>query len=119
MRKPLIHIDTIENSSQRYKTWEDWEIPSPGEKLTVSVSRVGNWRYEYLAGIHGLLEAVVCLHQGITQADVDAFDVAYEHRRMAGEVHAACGCVITDDPGSDVHAPYRLAHVYAESVEYG
>jgi hypothetical protein len=56
---------------------------------------------------------------GISQADIDAYDIDYENRRMAGERLAACGCAITDDPGSDIHAPYRLAHKYAESVEYG
>ena len=56
---------------------------------------------------------------GITQESVDDFDMDYEKRRVAGERFARCGCVITNDPGSDVHAPYRLAHKYAESVEYG
>ena len=87
--------------------------------MNITVSDVGNWRYEYLAAIHELLEATVCLHLGITQADVDDFDIDYETRRMAGERFAACGCEITNDPGSDPHAPYRAAHLYAESVEYG
>jgi hypothetical protein len=50
---------------------------------------------------------------------VDEFDIDYENRRMAGERLAACGCAITDDPGADVHAPYRAAHLYATGIEYG
>lgn len=119
MKKSLIEVNTIAHAEQRYPTWADWEIEGAMNKMTITVSRVGNWRYEYLSAIHELLEATVCAHLGITQVDVDAFDVDYENRRMAGERLAACGCVITDDPGSDVHAPYRAAHLYAESVEYG
>jgi hypothetical protein len=119
MRFRIIQIDTIPHGDQRYPTWADWEMLEASNRLMVAVSQVGDWRYEYLAAIHELLEATVCRHMGITQGDVDAFDVDYENRRMAGKIRAACGCKITDDPGSDVHAPYRQAHKYAESVEYG
>jgi len=119
MSKPFIQINTINHSEQRYDSWADWTYPTHDDQLLISVSAVGNWRYEYLAAIHELLEATLCLHQGVTQADVDAFDIPYEEARMRGERRAACGCEITDDPGSDIHAPYRIAHTYAESVEYG
>jgi hypothetical protein len=119
MRKPLIRIDTTVHSDQRYPTWADWQTSADMNKLTITVSELPDWRYEYLSAIHELLEATLCRHQGITQADVDAFDVDYENRRMAGQAHAACGCEITNDPGSDIHAPYRAAHQYAEGVEYG
>ncbi len=133
MKRPIITINTIEHDDQRYPTWADWELFDydamgypllsvgvlPESQMRISVSHVGNWRYEYLAAIHELLEATVCRHMGITQDMVDAFDVDYENRRIAGERRAACGCEITSDPGSDYHAPYKLAHKYAESVEYG
>ena len=117
MRKPLITIETVRHEEQRYDTWADWE--ADGHRLTITISEVPDPRHLYLAAIHELLEAIVFLHEGGMQADVDAFDVDYEKRRMAGARHAACGCQITDDPGSDLHAPYRTAHTYAESVEYG
>lgn len=113
----IIQIDTIPHTEQRYPTWADWE--QRGETVTISISDVNNWRYHRLAAIHELLEETVCRHMGITQQMVDDFDADYENRRMAGERSAACGCEITNDPGSDIHAPYRLAHKYAESVEYG
>ncbi len=115
--KRLIEINLIEHSQARYATWADWT--QDGKKTTISVSEVGDWRYHRLAAIHELFEETLCRHLGITQSDVDAFDIPYETRRMAGEKYANCGCEITDDPGSDVHAPYRIPHVYAESVEYG
>ena len=113
----IIQIDTIPHAEQRYPTWADWE--QIGQATHISVSDVGDWRYHRLAAIHELFEETVCRHMGITQEMVDAFDCDYENRRIAGELHAMCGCIITNDPGSDVHAPYRLAHKYAESVEYG
>lgn len=128
--KGLVTVDTVEHTSQRYDTWADWEVDwmvdlddpidvQPVPNLKVTVSRVNNWRYEYLSFLHEFLEATLCLHLGISQAQVDHFDIDYEERRMKGERWAACGCEITDDPGSDLHAPYRVAHLYAESVEYG
>lgn len=117
MRKPLITIETVRHEEQRYDTWGDWEVD--GHRLTITISEVPDVRHLYLAAIHELLEAIVFLHEGGTQADVDEFDVDYEKRRMAGHRVARCGCEITDDPGSDPHAPYRTAHTYAESVEYG
>jgi hypothetical protein len=117
MKIRLIEINAIPHAEQRYPTWADWE--HHGDKLTITVSEVADWRHIRLAAIHELLEETVCRHMGILQVDVDAFDVDYENRRMAGEPRAVCGCEITNDPGSDIHAPYRLAHKYAESVEYG
>lgn len=120
MRKSLIQIDTIAHADQRYPSWADWETPNQGgTTLRITVSKIGNWRYEFLSAIHELLEATLCLHQGITQEQVDEFDIPYENARIAGEKLATCGCTITNDPGSDIHAPYRVAHTYAESVEYG
>lgn len=120
MKRRLIEINTIPHDQQRYDTWADWEATDPDiYPMTITVSQVGNWRYEYLSALHEWLEATVCLHLGITQADVDKFDIDYEARRMKGERWAACGCEITDDPGMDQHAPYRDAHLYATSVEYG
>ena len=116
----LIEINVIPHSEQRYDSWADWQVAADGQlAITTSELPKPDWRYDYLSVIHELLEATLCRHQGITQADVDAFDIDYESRRMAGQTHAACGCEITDDPGSDKHAPYREAHLYACSVEYG
>lgn len=118
--RTIVEMRAIAHSDQRYDTWGDWEFDA-SDKLTITMSELPkpNWRYDYLGAIHELLEAALCRHQGITQADVDAFDIDYEKRRMAGQTQAACGCKITDDPGGDIHAPYRLAHAYALSVEYG
>jgi hypothetical protein len=119
MKRRLIEINICPHLDQRYDTFADWEVTGIGEKLTITVSQLPNWRYEYLSAIHELLEATLCLHHGITQKQVDEFDIDYEKRRVAGKEFAACGCRITDDPGSDIHCPYRLAHTYATGVEYG
>jgi hypothetical protein len=118
MSKRIIAVNLVDHKEQRYDTFADWE-GAPGEGLLITVSDVHDDRYHYLSAIHELLEAILCLHHGITQQDVDAFDIPYETARMAGGKHAACGCLITNDPGSDIHAPYRAEHLYATSVEYG
>jgi len=114
-----IDIATIKHPHQRYATWADWEFIGGPDNIRIRISDVGNWRYELLAAIHELLEATLCYHHGVSQERVDEYDFVYEQRRMAGEHRAQCGCIITDDPGSDVHSPYRAQHHYAESVEYG
>jgi len=118
MTKRVIDIRLVYHGDQRYDSFADWEDLIDGT-LRISVSKVGNWRYEYLTAIHELLEATLCLHAGVSQAEVDAFDIPFEKCRMEGKRLALCGCEITDDPGMDRHAPYRDAHIYATSVEYG
>ena len=123
-KRRLIEVNAIAHEDQRYASWADWEIDEQG-RITISVSDVSRQaevtdrRYLHLAAIHELVEMLVCEHQGISHGDVDAFDMDYEARRMRGERLAACGCEITDDPGSDKHAPYKAAHHAAELVEYG
>jgi hypothetical protein len=117
MKRTILEVNVIPHADQRYPTWADWE--QDGEKTTITISEVKDWRSHRLAITHEFLEETLCRHLGITQADVDAFDIPYENRRMAGMWLAACGCKITDDPGMDKHAPYHVAHVYAAGVEYG
>jgi hypothetical protein len=122
--KTLIEVRTIKHEDQRYPTWADWEVQE-GMGVVIRVSdhsdkaKVVDGRYLYLAAIHELVEFLVCQEHGVTQDDVDKFDIDYENRRMRGEWDAACGCAITNDPGSDRHAPYKAAHHVAELIEYG
>jgi hypothetical protein len=117
MKRTVLEVNVILHAEQRYDTWADWEYL--GDKTVITVSEVPDWRHIRLSAIHELLEETLCRHMGITQEMVDDFDVPYEARRMAGERYAVCGCEITDDPGADVHAPYRAQHIYAMGVEYG
>jgi hypothetical protein len=103
--RPLrIVIETVDH--QRYPTAGDWQLKPDG--LHIFVSRMSDQRYEFLVGMHEVIEAYLCKQAGVTQAAVDRFDQAYEHRRKPGD---------SSEPGDDPKAPYHLAHVFATKVE--
>jgi hypothetical protein len=121
MNRKLIDVAVIRHDEQRMPTWADWWWKDDAHypELTMKMSDLSDWRYLYLGAIHELVEAFICKCKGIPQEAVDQFDEDFERRRVAGEKTAACGCPITQDPGSDTHAPYRLQHMLATQIEYG
>jgi len=102
-----IVIETIPHEKQRYETVGDWWT-DPDGTLQIRVSDMPDDRYNLLVGLHELVEAALCDDRGIAQADVDAFDKAFEAKRPAGN---------TDEPGDDPDAPYHLEHGFATGVE--
>jgi hypothetical protein len=99
-------ICNIPHKKQRYPTVGDWTV-SKGV-LTIKVSRMSDWRYELLVGLHELVEASLCRQRNISQETVDAFDTNFERKRKAGNV---------DEPGDDPKAPYRVEHFAATNLE--
>lgn len=107
-----ITIQTIPQKNQRYDTVGDWEFDSPFSdsiQLQIRVSDLGDWRMETLAAVHELVEALLCRDQGITTAQVDAFDSSWLHGDTANAK--------TDEPGDHPEAPYRREHCFASAVE--
>ena len=102
-----VTIKVIAHDKQRYSTCGDWIYDEQGD-LWILVSRLGNWRYEMLIALHELVEVLACRHYRISQKRVDAFDIAFEKRRQAGN---------TDEPGDDDKAPYRIQHLLATGIE--
>lgn len=100
-----IRIQTIQHYLQRYNTVGDWYKGKHDGSLNIEVSQMDNWRYEALIGIHELVEALLCIHEDITQEMVDAFDIAYDVTQGDGE------------PGDDPAAPYHRQHCIATGVE--
>lgn len=98
-----ITIETIPHDQQRYPTAGDWQCLPNGDVL-ISVSEVGDRRYEMAIGVHELIEFLLCREADpeITQAQVDAFDMAYD-----GD----------GEPGDDPAAPYHRQHCFATAVE--
>jgi hypothetical protein len=117
-RKGLITIDAVPHKSQRYPSWGDWIFNKVTHQTKIKMSALSDWRYLYLGAIHELIEVFYCACTGVTQKQVDDFDFDYERRRVAGKQRTKCGCPITEDPGSDVHAPYFAAHEFASECEY-
>lgn len=105
-----ISLKTIPHAQQRYETCGDWVVHENGD-LEILVSDLGNWKYEALIAFHELAEVLICREQGVTQAAVDEFDLAFEVGRANG-LHKP-----EDEPGNDPDAPYRLAHFIAEALE--
>jgi hypothetical protein len=55
-----------------------------------------------------LFEVGLCAEKGITQEQVDAFDLAYEKTRPEGD---------DSEPGDHIDAPYRDQHCFATAAE--
>lgn len=105
-----IEIKTIPHTEQRYSTCGDW-ILQGGRLKKILVSDMGNEDYAFLVGIHEAIEAWLCTKRGITQKQVDEFDVLFEWQRDQG-LHSA-----TEEPGNSSNAPYRKEHQFATKIE--
>jgi hypothetical protein len=103
----MITIKTIPHDQQRYETVGDWKI-SPNGDIEILVSDMGNPDYEFLVGLHELVEVYLCKKRGITDDHVTAFDVSFESSRLPGNV---------DEPGDDPRAPYQNEHCIATGIE--
>lgn len=101
-----ITIKTIPHSQQRYPTVGDWWFDHGN--IEIRVSKMSDWRYEFLVGLHELVEVAFCKWLGISQKAVDRFDMTFEKKRQPGNL---------DEPGDDPKAPYRIPHCLASGVE--
>jgi hypothetical protein len=96
---PSVTVHAIPHSEQRYETVGDWVWKDGG--LVVTVSDLGDSRFNLLIAAHEITEALLCQRDGVTVAQVDAFDIAYEG----------------DEPGDDPAAPYHHQHTEASRIE--
>jgi hypothetical protein len=104
MKRIIVH--TIPHAQQRYPTVGDW---FDAHGLTVfRVSHMENELYERLVFIHEFIEQTLCMHRGIKEWNVDAFDMAYEDNRRAGD---------DSEPGDSALAPYHAEHCFATAIE--
>lgn len=101
-----IIIDTIEHSKQRYETVGDWQFTDDG--LLITVSKMNDIRYELCVAVHELCEVLMCMQRGISQFDVDQFDIKYECERKEGD---------ESEPGDSPLAPYNRQHIVATCIE--
>lgn len=101
-----VAIRWIPHRQQRYETCGDWIIE--GDKMTILVSDLGDWRMNMLVAVHELFEVVLCHDRGISQEQVDKFDIEFERSRPLGD---------ESEPGDDINAPYRNQHCFATAVE--
>jgi hypothetical protein len=102
-----IIIETIPHERHRYPTVGDWWRDADGT-VQIRVSELGNENYEWLVGLHELIEMKLCEVRGVTDSVVSRFDRAFEQRRQADN---------KDEPGDEKNAPYRDEHCAATGVE--
>ena len=104
-----IIIETIPHSEQKYPTVGDYWVDADGT-WQIRVSKMGDWKYEFLVAFHELCEKALCTERGITDEGITEFDKIFELNRKEGN---------TDEPGNDKDAPYRLEHNIATFIESG
>ncbi len=101
-----IIIETIPHDQQRIPGQVgDWVIDN--DHIIVRVSELGDWRFNAAVGIHEVVEALLCLNDGVSQEAVDKFDANY----------AKIAQYIGLEAGDSAQAPYARQHCYATSVE--
>ena len=105
-----IIIESIPHKSQRYETVGDWYWPKDASgivdhtgDLTIKVSEELGSSSFYLIAVHELIESLSCMFHGVSQNDVDKFDMNYSGSYS--------------EPGNDPEAPYRKSHIQAEIME--
>ncbi len=96
-----IVIETIPHDHQRYETVGDYFRDDDGT-LRIFVSAMADPRSELLVAIHELVEQVMTEAAGISNGEIDAFDLGHPE---------------LDDPGADPRAPYHRQHTIATAIE--
>lgn len=110
MGHDIVIIRSIPHDRHRYETVGDYQTNTDG-CMVVSVSQLPDWRFEFLVGIHEIIEATLCRQAGVTDAAIDHFDMQFEADRALGHhPHDA-------EPGDDPRAPYRVQHLMATAIE--
>ena len=106
-----ITIETISHHRQNYPTVGDWHFERNGD-LEIKVSDMGNWKMEFLVGLHEAIEAVLCKDRKIAEEDVTNFDIEFEKLR------SLCPEIIGDMECGDMSsAPYKIEHEIATKLE--
>jgi hypothetical protein len=99
---PNIDIRTINHYNQKYPTAGDYfELCG---NWHVRISRMKDWRYEFLVLMHELTEMALTKHHNIDWELIDEFDI-----RGKGATHP--------DPGTLEEAPYHNEHALATQIE--
>lgn len=103
-----IVIDTLPHAEQRYETGGDWfEDPDGTWRIRVSElptkTALFPEKFAFLVAFHELVEMALCKSAGVTEKQVDSFDLTY------------AGSFV--EPGDDIEAPYYRQHQMATALE--
>jgi hypothetical protein len=104
-----ICIRTQPHELQRNQQVGDWQCEEEGfSQDAVVVSNMPETDYEFLVGVHELLEMYLCLKRGILPFDVTKFDEEFEKNREIGD---------TREAGDHPSAPYFREHQFSTKIE--
>jgi hypothetical protein len=112
MNKDIL-IQYIPHATQRYDTWGDWYYTDKALIISVSNDLLElDADKQFLVALHELIEVRLCEKRGITQKQVDDFDMS--------PVTAQLISVAGDErePGDLPHCPYRKEHRFAMLIEH-
>lgn len=90
---------------QRYSTVGDWQNSSVLKHDLVTATQLESDDLSFLIAVHELVEMYLCRRDGITQQEVDEFDMSF------------CTAQSDAEPGEATDCPYRWEHQRAETVE--
>jgi len=105
-----IKMRTINHDEHPYPTVGNYADTQTGGRL-ITVSGMANEDYEFLVALHELIESQLCKKRGITNEDINAFDIQFEKEREEGK-HKD-----DEEPGFDPKAPYVREHTLATRIE--
>jgi hypothetical protein len=105
-----IEISFIPHEQQRYSTCGDWyfEQSKTENVLVIKVSKMDDFRSALAVALHEFAEVIMCDAVGITQEQVDKFDMTYEKLRAKDD---------ESEPGDHASAPYFVQHGHATAIE--
>jgi len=99
-----IIIETIPHKRQRYDTIGDWYTDKHDGTVRIKISgELNNWKYVLLVAVHELVEAFLCMSDGVAEEHVDKFDKSFVEKNH--------------EPGDDPKAPYKKQHCIATGFE--
>ena len=98
----MLQVSVIDHNKQRYNTVGDWYYDSSENSIIVKVSDTRNNRLNFLIAIHEIIEATLCMWDGITSKMVDKWD---------------SNNADYNDPGSLPNCIYGKQHLIATSIE--
>jgi len=108
-----IVIRSVPHWKQRYDTAGDyyetgyWSVEGGSEEgLDVVVSELADRREMLLVAIHELVEWALCEARGITNKQIDDFDLSFDPKNDDGV-----------EPGDSPRAPYYRQHQIASGIE--
>ncbi len=97
-----LNVNIVPHREQKYPTSGNWWFEE-GDQLVVTVSDLGDPRFNALVAAHEIVEALLCRERGIADEAVTKFDT--DHLEL-------------EEPGDDPRAPYHAEHMSASVVEH-